>query len=150
MRFDGLILSSLVASGFTGRRPPAAVRPPPPTLHSPPSPVSSTVYHLPLITTTAATVEHQVDFKEFSLVLWNYLSFSPSTLAVFAYGLADEDDSGILEKKEVVALIKVLIVLFCFRMSSFENVTPWNDPTPSPPFNVPSWYMDATMKRILG
>mmetsp|Transcript_10449 Transcript_10449/g.24342 ORF Transcript_10449/g.24342 Transcript_10449/m.24342 type:complete len:485 (-) Transcript_10449:138-1592(-) len=50
----------------------------------------------------------EVDFKEFSLVLWNYLSFSPSTLAVFAYGLADEDDSGILEKKEVVALIKLV------------------------------------------
>ena len=29
----------------------------------------------------------QVDFKEFSLVLWNYLSFSPQTLAVFAYSL---------------------------------------------------------------
>ena len=30
----------------------------------------------------------EVDFKEFSLVLWNYLSFSLDTLAVFAFGLA--------------------------------------------------------------
>eukprot|EP00622_Pseudochattonella_farcimen_P001132 FR735751.1.p1 GENE.FR735751.1~~FR735751.1.p1 ORF type:complete len:315 (+),score=48.60 FR735751.1:60-947(+) len=46
----------------------------------------------------------EVDFKEFSLVLWNYLSFSLDTLAVFAFGLADVDDLGFLENREVLDL----------------------------------------------
>ena len=48
----------------------------------------------------------EVDFKEFSLVLWNYLSFSLDTLAVFAFGLADVDDSGFLENREVLDLVR--------------------------------------------
>ena len=37
----------------------------------------------------------EVDFREFSMVLWNYLSFTTDGLAMFAFGLGDTDNSGI-------------------------------------------------------
>ena len=50
----------------------------------------------------------QVDFREFSLTLWNYLTFDRKSLALFAFSMFDEDKSRTMEKSEVCRLVKLV------------------------------------------
>ena len=50
----------------------------------------------------------QVDFREFALVLWNYLTFDKRTLALFAFSMYDIDKSRQLDKGEIRRLVKMV------------------------------------------
>jgi Ca2+-binding EF-hand superfamily protein len=46
-----------------------------------------------------------IDFKEFSIILWNYLSYDFKTLAAFTFSLWDTDKSQVLEKQEIIEMV---------------------------------------------
>lgn len=48
----------------------------------------------------------EVDFLEFVLAVWNYCSFSHSSLVRFAFDLYDLDGSGEIERAEAAQCIR--------------------------------------------
>eukprot|EP01038_Epipyxis_sp_PR26KG_P009776 gene9776-13151_t len=47
-----------------------------------------------------------IDFREFVLSLWNYLTLSNATLVLFAFDLYDKDSSGVLSFSEIEIMLR--------------------------------------------
>lgn len=48
----------------------------------------------------------QIDFREFTISLWNYCTLGKSTLALFAFDLYDKDNSGIIDTNEIQLMLE--------------------------------------------
>lgn len=48
----------------------------------------------------------QISFFEFVLTLWNYCTLSKATLTMFAFDLYDRDNSGCIDRAEMLTMLR--------------------------------------------
>ena len=50
--------------------------------------------------------DSNLDFREFTFALWNFLTLDRGGLALFLFDLYDRDDSGYMNRKELESMLK--------------------------------------------